>query len=178
MSTLPSENPPAPIPDDLRDTVLRVLVSFGGDATRTSSVLEEEHDMHLKAATLVKWRDETFRDSYADMAAEYAHKLESSIVHETREAIVTAGRVQREALEKAAALMGTATDAKTAAAIANDVSKVKAANTRDLLTLTGRPARITEDRDARQIMEAMLKRGLLIPVKRVDSEAEVVPSPE
>lgn len=141
-------------------------------ATLTKRYSREEIDHALLQLYLVggnTWRvadqlgipDRTLRDwlvrhadRYEELAQKHGPKLEQQVVRQLEQNVIHAGEATRQAIAKSLEQL-EAGEAKDPAATARNLATVQGIAVDKMLTLTGRPAQITEHRDTAQIMRAL-----------------------
>jgi len=100
------------------------------------------------------WVESTHREQYEELRSKYSDKMEAILINNYRELAVRTSMVQRKAIEEAEKRLdrGADTDpARTAAAL----SKVSQVSTDKLMSLTGRPTVITEERGMSEILRSL-----------------------
>lgn len=154
---------------------LTTMVACGGDAGEAYKLLRDgsEEPLGLSKLILESWRDVRFPRLYAQIAEHYGRELEETVVVQMRELAAAAARVQRKAIERAGEGVEEMT-AVEAAKAARDLAHVSGQNVDKLLTLTGRPTEITEERSAIQIARGIMARYPHLLV--VDGEAQEEPA--
>jgi len=150
---------------------LVAMVAWAGRPTDAARTLKEE-GLDVPTSTLRSWVDTTHRDQYEELRGKYADKMEAVLVNTYREVALRATMVQRKAVEEAEKRLdrGADTDpARTAAAL----SKVSQVSTDKLMSLTGRPQVITEERGMTEILRSLAAKvpGLVIMEGEVVDES-------
>jgi hypothetical protein len=148
---------------------LMMMVVWNGNQTEARKSLIAEDGLDVPASTLKSWCTTSHRDQYEQLRAQYAPELEEQLVKAYRTVASRAVAVQMKAVEEAEKRLdrGADTDpARTAASLA----KVSQTSTDKLMSLTGRPAVITEDRSMNEILRSLAAKipGLVV----FDGEAE------
>lgn len=153
-----------------RTRALAVLAMTSGSAERAKRVLANQ-GLVFGLAELKKMCDE---EDYQLARQKYQVELETAIVLQARENAAYALEVERQAIEKAAELLPMVRSADFASRVANDLSRVKTQNIDKVLSLTGRPERITERRSFDEIVHKLVETKLLVPVSDAESTAEEI----
>jgi hypothetical protein len=132
---------------------LMAMVGWAGRAVDARRALEVE-GLDIPTSTLRTWVESTHREQYEELRSKYSDKMEAILINNYRELAVRTSMVQRKAIEEAEKRLdrGADTDpARTAAAL----SKVSQVSTDKLMSLTGRPTVITEERGMSEILRSL-----------------------
>jgi hypothetical protein len=138
---------------------LMAIIAWAGNASAASRYLASDRKLQIKPATLSGWKM-THAIEYNELRDKYSAQLEEQLVHEYREVARYAVEVSKLALEKTqqALLSGDERDPARAAA---NIARVGQSATDKMLSLTGRPAQITESRGIEEILRSLAARGVL-----------------
>ncbi len=143
-------------PPEKVTAALVVLAELGGNvkaaAKRTG----------ISQPTLRDWRSEKHAAQYDEIRTKFGRELEEQLITTARVNAHRAGEVEAELIER----MRTVSD-KDAPAALRAITDAKAKNVDKLLSLTGRPSAITENRDPSSILESLVR----LKVLKVDESA-------
>lgn len=142
--------------DQERDQAMLVLALNGGNSVRAREALTDS-GIEVTDRTLRRWRAS---DRYAVIQREHAPRLEREVVGTALEVIQRGWHVAQKGLDKAEEQLD-ADEAKDPAAVARNVATVVGIATDKYLILTGRPAQITESRDAASLLRALQAKGII-----------------
>lgn len=149
---------------------LVALVAWAGNYTATSHALKAEGRLSVSGAVLSEWARYTHAPEYAELRDKYADQMEAQLIAEYRDVARQAVEVERAALDKALILVQNGTD-RDPARTASHAARVAQTMTDKMLSLSGRPTSIREDRNVEQILRSLVGRGVLaLP----EAEVEVV----
>lgn len=129
---------------------LMELVTNGGNVTAAARTIGVKRD------TLADWRSKTHAAKYAEMREKYLAEVEEKIVTQAFQTALLAQDIERELLEK-----NRKAGPREAPQALRAVVDSKAKNIDKALTLMGRPSRITQERGVEDILENLMKRGVL-----------------
>lgn len=152
--------------DEQRELALTTMVAAAGDEHRALELLSKaDPDTFgsLTLATLVGWRDLKYAKRYREIADEHGPELENELVRAFRNVAVRAAVIQTDALDVVEAGIKKL-DAVEAARVARDLQHLSGQAVDKVLTLTGRPTEISEDRSLREIARGLMSQNLLLPV--------------
>ena len=159
-----------------RVTMLLQLARFGSNMARTKRALAHEHGLLVETKMLRELRDS---EDYEAFRKQFGMIMELRLVDEARSNAYAAANAERLAIEQAVARMEKDASSQSPrlgaaelAGIANSMASIKAKNVDKFMAMTGRPTQITEHRDAGQIIEALVRKGVL--KDSVDSTATEV----
>ncbi len=136
---------------------LVALVTCGGSSRIARNVLTDA-GINVQVTTLDAWKVK-FSDAYNKLRIEHGDELEGLAILEMRETIVAAGEAERLAIEKAHANLIANRDPDPAKS-AQYLSKVKENNVNKMLALSGRPEKVTEQRNVSQILKSLDQLGI------------------
>lgn len=150
---------------DPKMEALAALVENRGNVAKTS------REIGMSESSLRRLRGE-HEDTYHQMETVWARVVENEILQRARANAREAGEVVEMAIGKARELVDTSRiGAAELARIARDMSQVHSQNVDKVLTLTGRPAVITESRELVALVESLEADGVL-KVKQPKADAE------
>lgn len=141
-------------------TALMALIAWCGNYTATSHALKSEGKMNVPGKTISEWARYTHAAEYAELRDKYSEQLESNLVHEYRDTARQAVEVEREALDKALMKL-RAGDDPDPARTASHAARVAQTMTDKLLSLSGRPTSIREDRNINEILRSLVAKGVV-----------------
>ena len=134
---------------------LSVLAACHGASTKAESVLKEQ-GQNVDSSTLVRWR-KIYPKRYAALHDEMARELEEQGIRNGREMILELHEAERLALSKTIeALEGG--KVRDPAGTLQRLATTRGITTDKLMTLTGRPTQITENRSVDEIIRALRAR--------------------
>lgn len=139
------------------DDALTALIAFAGNAKGACVYLESEGKRVPVATTLKEWAQTTHWERYEELRELHAGKVESKLTHDMFDATRRATEGVVLGVEKAVEKLEKGQDqdpGKTAANLASVAQRM----TDKGLALSGRPSRITESRDAAEIVRALVAR--------------------
>lgn len=140
---------------------LFTLVACGGSARMAGKVLADE-GFPIPWKTLQDWKTR-HSTVYNELRDKHGEELEAAAIREMRETILAAGEAERLAIEKAYRRLA-ADDDHDPAKSAQYLSKVKENNVNKMLALSGRPEKVTEQRNVNQILRSLNQLGIrLVP---------------
>jgi hypothetical protein len=108
---------------------------------------------------LARWRDVTYADRYQEVRRELAPKLEEHLILDQRDNVRLAVEVERIALERTKRML-KAGELPDPARVARDVSQTRSQGIDKILALEGRPSRIVENRDVKELVNALVGMGV------------------
>lgn len=143
---------------------LYALIAFGGAPAPAARALRDAFGLVIPSTTLKSWRDSTHAQRYCDLQDQHGKDIEDAMVRDARDIARASSAALREAIELTWDKLQNAHTirASEAAQIAASMAKVQATNIDKLLTLTGRPQAITENRSAADIIRALEAKGVKI----------------
>lgn len=149
-----------PVSQEAVDEALTVLIAHTGNSQTASAYLDAKLDIRISPEELEHWRL-IFRDRFHQIAERLGPKLEEDIIREAREVAGRAMVLERKLLEETERQIanGKITDPARAAA---SISRVKQSAIEKLLSLTGRPERITEHRTADEVIRGLEAMGVVV----------------
>lgn len=151
---------------------LLMLVAFAGNASRASAALKSEKGISVNSVTLGKWAKDRHSQRYQEFREKYQEKLEAQLIAEYRDVAMLAVETQRIAIERAREALEAGNDKDPSRTAAN-LSTVADKSTRDMLSLSGRPTSIREDRNVGEILRSLAAKGVLqLPEPAVDAEPD------
>ena len=139
---------------------LMAMVAWGGNASAASRSLKAEKGIEIASSTLLNWAKETHAARYDELREKYHEQLEAQLVHEFRDVARHAVEVQRLALSRALERLEGEKDQDPGRTAANAAAVAKAM-TDKMLSLSGRPTSIREDRNVDEIVRNLMARGVL-----------------
>lgn len=154
---------------------LIALVAWAGNYTATVHALKSEGKMSISSSLLSEWARFTHAPEYAELREKYAEQMEAQLIAEYRDVARQSVEVQRAALDKALDRVRAGDDndpAKTAA----HAARVAQTMTDKMLSLSGRPTSIREDRNVEQILRSLVARGVLTAPDAVDGDVDEPPA--
>lgn len=152
-------------------TGLMALIAWAGNAVAAANALKAEDKLHIAPATLRNWARERYAARYDELREKYAEQLEGQLAHDMREIAGQAIQVERLALEKAEAKLKRNGD-DDPARTASHAARVAQSSVDKLLSLTGRPTSIREDRNMNEILRSLVAKGVLqLPEAPAELEA-------
>lgn len=153
-------------------TILTMLAVNAGNVAKTVKEHREEFGRSPDPTTLTNWRDRKYSDEYAKIRDEYAREFEADAVRTLRDRMRQAAEAEELAIRRMIEqLEQNRISNRDLAGVAYNMSKIKATNADRLLTLTGRPTQIIDDRSAQQVIEGLVRRRILRLVKDEEEEA-------
>jgi primosomal protein N' len=136
------------------------VIAWGGNVTAAHRALTAEGIHAPTYSTLLSWVREKYLDKYNELREKYSAQLEAQLAHEYRDVARQAVDVQRLALEKATQRLSEGKDV-TPSRTAADAATVADKMTGKLLSLTGRPTSIREDRNLNEILRSLVGKGVI-----------------
>jgi hypothetical protein len=129
--------------------------------------------LQVSDRTLREWKQVRYPERYVEIAQQHARQVEEVIVQQARDTALAAAEVERHALagELKAIKAGKVRDHS---ASARNASTVKGINVDKLLTLSGRPNTIVENRNADDLIRKL--HALAPTAITVEGNAEEVPT--
>jgi hypothetical protein len=164
---------PARTEEDIT-TGLLALIAWAGNASAACRSLKAEGKMDLKPDTLTNWARGKHTERYNELREKYHEQIEAQIVHDLREISGQAIQVERLALEKAHAKLKRGGD-DDPARTASHAARVAQSSVDKMLSLSGRPTSIREDRNATEIVRGLIAKGVLSMPKERPEELPVAP---
>lgn len=150
------------------ETCLHALVAWAGNASQTSRYLKAEKDLDISHVTLNNWK-RVHGPRYDEIREKYTAQIETRLAFEMRETAALAVAATKLGVEKAAEKLEAGKEDDPSRAAAN-LSRIAQSNVDKLLSLTGRPSRITEDRNIGEILRSLAAKGVIsIPDAPVDA---------
>ena len=152
---------------------LIAVIAWAGNIAAAHRALKAEGKNPPSYTTLTAWVRETHVDRYNELREKYAERLEQQLIHEYRDVARFSVEVQRLGLEKAQQrlLSGDDTDPSRTAA---NAARVAQSMTDKMLSLSGRPTSIREDRNLEEILRSLVAKGVV----HLPEEAVVEEPPE
>src|SRR6185312_12479146 len=152
----------APYSQDDIDWCLQALVAWSGNAYAAHKWLEENAEGRRvpNINTLRSWGRTKHWERYEQIREQWGGLRERSIANDMRDVAAAAVDAQMLAVERAKERLEADRDsepARTAAALA----KVGQVSVDKLLSLTGRPTTITENRNVNEILRSLVAKGVL-----------------
>jgi hypothetical protein len=139
---------------------LMAMIAWVGNASAASRALKAEKGLVVSPKTLHEWVRERHFDQYNEMRVKYSEQLETGLANDMRDSVRAAIEVERVAMDKALVRLKAGEDpdpAKTAA----HAARVAQSMTDKLLSLTGRPTSIREDRNVQEILRSLAAKGVI-----------------
>ena len=163
--------PAAPFTQAEIDKCFTAMIAHAGSPTGAIRYLQhEEPEARVPSpGTLMNWARGVHWERYEHLRETWAAKVEQAVANDMRDAAREAVDVQRLAVQRARERLEAGRDddpAKSAASLA----RVAQSNTDKLLTLTGRPSQIVDNRDTEQILRSLVAKGIL---KIADDPAQI-----
>ncbi len=136
-----------------------LLLAMTANATETSARLAQmDPPIKVSAATLGKWRKETYPNRYRALVEKHQAQIEREVVAAVRELALAAFGATRAAVDlELQRIQGN--DVRDAAASARNLVTIGGVATENMLKLQGRPTVISEVRSADDVLRAMEARG-------------------
>jgi hypothetical protein len=156
---------------EITDVLMAVIANAGNCAAAERS-LREQGKRAPKPGTISQWVKYAHAGQYMELRDKYAEQIEGQLVHEYRDVIARATEGAKLAIDSAVTALESGFDKEPSRTAAN-LATVADKYTRDMLTLQGRPTRITENRDVNEIVRALEARGI-----RLIADAESLELPE
>lgn len=151
--------------------ILTLLAMNAGNIKKTLEEYKAEHGKAPTSATVAGWRDRRYADEYARIRDEYAREFEAEAIRTYRDRMRQAADVEMLAIQRLAeALESNRISVKDLAPAAGAMSRIKASNADQLLTLTGRPTQIIDDRSAEQVIQGLVRKKVLRVVRDESEE--------
>ena len=141
-------------------TGLMALIAWGGNANAAAKALKAEGKLDTTGATLRSWATERFADRYDELREKYQEQIERGLIQELRELAGLALQGERLAVEKAMSRLEAGKDEDPGRTAAN-LARVAQSNTDKMLSLSGRPTSIREDRNLEEIMRSLAAKGVI-----------------
>jgi hypothetical protein len=167
-------------PEKVVMQALGALAANSGNATLSARQLIEDgvvdKDVTTFAGLIRSWSRDKYAKQYRELQDKLAPDLEATLVHSLRDRAQQAVTLQELALDKTMERLERGRDEDPSRTAAN-LARVAQANTDKMLSLSGRPSRITEVRDPYEVLRALAARvpGLIdLPDEAVVEE----PMPE
>jgi hypothetical protein len=152
--------------------ILTLLALNAGNVAKTIREFKEEHDRAPSADTLTNWRDRKYAERYNRIREDYAREFEADAVRTLRDRMKQAAEAESIAIQKTIEALERQDRMVNPAQAAYNMTRVKATNADRLLTLTGRPNQIIDDRSAQKIIEGLVRKKVLRVVQPDDTTAE------
>lgn len=157
--------------DQIR-TCLNACLAFGGSPTAAARVINETWGWGVKGDWIRKWRDGRHSELYAGLQEEHGAALEDVMIREVRDLARSAMYAERLALDKVIEQMSAPGSTRlNPDQVAANMAKVTDTNVNKLLSLTGRPTAITENRSASDLMRALEAKGVIKTLPVADEES-------
>jgi len=153
--------PNRPFTDKEVTICLQALVAWGGQPGAAVKWLKAEGHRAPTPPTLTAWSRIKHWERYERLRAEYAQRVEESVANDMRDTARIAMDATQLAVMKAKEKLESGRDEDPARTAAN-LSRVAQTGVEKLLTLTGRPQQITENRDATAILRSLVAKGVLV----------------
>src|SRR5581483_2942115 len=172
----PHSGPSKPFTQEEVDRGLTALIAWAGNAKAALRHLEatSTEDQRIPSYhTLCEWARTKHWERYEQLRETWAGKVEQTVANDMRDAAREAVEVQRLAVEKARERLEAGRDDDPARSAAS-LARVAQSNTDKLLSLTGRPTQITENRNVNEILRSLVAKGVLaLPEEPAQIEASV-----
>lgn len=153
-------------------TGLLALIFWTGNASAAARALKAEGKLDVAASTLTSWSRERYAERYSDLREKYQEQIEQEIIKEQRELIGLSLQTVRAALEKSQKRLDDGRDDDPGRTAAN-VARVHQSLTDKMLSLSGRPTSIREDRNVDEILRSLQARGVIhLPESDVQVETQ------
>jgi len=154
--------PAAPYSQEDIDWCLQALVAWAGNSNAAHTWLEAHAEGRRvpSKGTLINWRKTLHWERYEQLREQWGSLRERAIANDMRDVAAAAVDAQMLAVERAKERLEADRDsepARTAAALA----KVGQVSVDKLLSLTGRPTTITENRNVNEILRSLVAKGVL-----------------
>jgi predicted transcriptional regulator len=147
-------------------TILTLLARNAGNVAKTIREVKEDLGRAPDRDTLANWRDRKHAEQYARIRDELSREFEADAVRTLRDRMRQAADAEELAITAMIeALQQGRVSNRDLAGVAFSMSKIKATNADRLLTLTGRPTQIIDDRSAQKVIEGLVRRKVLRIVK-------------
>jgi len=148
---------------------LFAMIAWAGNASAASRYLTA-NGLEISPATLNNWK-QTHAIRYLELREHHAAQMEENLAHEFRDVARLAVEAQRAAIGAAQQRIADGDEQDPARAAAN-LARVAQSSTDKLLSLTGRPSQIIENRDTEAIIRSLAAKGVLkIPDEPAELEA-------
>jgi hypothetical protein len=141
------------------ETGLMGLVKWNGSAAAASRYLKDTGKLDVSPQTLGSWK-QTHAIRFDELREKYKDEVEATLAHEMRDVAALAVAGTRLAVEKTMDALESGDEDDPARAAAN-LSKVATSSTDKLMTLTSRPAVITENRSLNEIIRSLIAKKVL-----------------
>lgn len=142
---------------------LIALISWGGQATATVRALKAQGKRTPTPVTLTAWSRDKYAARFNELSEKYAEQLEGQLIAEYRSLIRRALDVERLALDRTEARLKANEDNDPGRTAAN-LSRVSQSHTDKMLSLSGRPTAIKEDRGPEAVIAALVAMKVLKPL--------------
>lgn len=142
------------------DNALAMLIAYAGNVKAAITELKEQGVKYPSPATLTQWARVTHWERYEALREKFDEKREGKLTHDMFDVSHRATEGAALAVEKAIEKLEAGKDddpGKTAANLASVGQRM----TDKGLALSGRPSRITESRDAAEILRRLVAMGVL-----------------
>lgn len=150
---------------------LLAMIAWAGNASAASSALEAEKGIKISSSTLSGWVRGAHALRYQEMREKYADQLEAQLIGDYRDLVKHALEAEGLAIEKARDRLHAGRDEDPGRTAAN-LARVAQANTDKMLSLSGRPTSIREDRNVEEILRSLAAKGVIqLPEPPVEIEA-------
>ena len=154
---------------------LLALISWTGNAAAAARALKAEGRLDVSSSTLTRWAREVHAARYDELREKYQEQIERGLIQELRELAGLALQGERMAVEKAMARLELNKDEDPGRTAAN-LARVAQSNTDKMLSLSGRPTSIREDRNLEEIMRSLAAKGVIqLPEAVVVEEQQQIP---
>lgn len=144
---------------EITESLMR-LIAWAGNCKKAHDSLKAEGKAAPHPNTLANWMNETHAARYDELREKYQEQLEARMIHEFRDVARAAVEVQRLGLEKAQHMLLSNDDRDPSRTAAN-AARVAQSMTDKMLSLSGRPTSIREDRNAEEIIRSLAAKGII-----------------
>ena len=139
---------------------LIAVIAWAGNCAAASRALKSEKGIVISAALLNEWIRGSHTAQYMELREKYAAQLEAQLIHEYRDVARQAVEVQRMALDRTREHLMENKDNDPSRTAAN-AARVAQAMTDKMLSLSGRPTSIREDRNLGEILRSLAAKGII-----------------
>jgi hypothetical protein len=161
-------------PEEVERCLLE-LALVGGNSNAASERLNEEAGIDISPRLLRLWRGELHARRYQELLSENAREIEETIIAECRETAVLAAMVERAALQLTLEQIKSG-KIRDPSAAARNAGATKGVNIDKMLTLSGRPTQIIEQSSPDEMLAALLRDKVFVPVDDGDDNVFELPA--
>lgn len=149
--------------DEVIIRALTKLASKLGNVSATLKELKAEEGLTINVTTLKRWRDSTHAVEYQTIRDRMQSQYESQMVHNANEVIAATFKGEMLAIERTIEGLapGMRVSPKDTSAAGLSLTRIKKENMEKVLTLTGRPSQIIDDRSTQSALNTLIAKGIL-----------------